>query len=336
MQGLRDLRIVDFSDRIAGAYTTKLMADAYAEVIKVEPVDGDKLRSWTSSGQDLQGKDGALFQFLNTSKKSVVGSMDDEHVDALLQGADLLVETSGGEMDAAALCERYPGLVVLSISDYGLGGPLTGTPAADLTVQAHSGAISVRGLQSQPPIMCGGRITEWIGGTFAAVAGLAAARRARASGQGEHVDFSLCEVMNIGSTTYLDLMDHMNGRPEPLGGPRSVELPSIEPTKDGWVGFNTNTNQQFTDFLLMIERPDLIAETDWAIMGTRMAKMDEWNEIVRAWTTQHTTAEVVERASRRPRQHRQDRVRPRPPERTWRLQEESNWRIPSATSALPA
>jgi crotonobetainyl-CoA:carnitine CoA-transferase CaiB-like acyl-CoA transferase len=297
MQGLRDLRIVDFSDRIAGAYTTKLMADAYAEVIKVELAGGDKLRSWTSSGQDLQGKDGALFQFLNTSKKSVVGSMDDEHVDALLQGADLLVETSGGEMDAAALCERYPGLVVLSISDYGLGGPLTGTPAADLTVQAHSGAISVRGLQSQPPIMCGGRITEWIGGTFAAVAGLAAARRARASGQGEHVDFSLCEVMNIGSTTYLDLMDHMNGRPEPLGGPRSVELPSIEPTKDGWVGFNTNTNQQFTDFLLMIERPDLIAETDWAIMGTRMAKMDEWNEIVRAWTTQHTTAEVVERAS---------------------------------------
>ena len=297
MQGLRDLRVIDFSDRIAGAYTTKLMADAHAEVIKVEPPEGDQLRRWTSSEQDLQGKDGALFQFLNTSKKSVVGALGDEHVDALLKGADLLVETSGGSIDAAALCERYPGLVVLSISDYGLGGPLTGSPASDLTVQAHSGAISVRGLQSQPPVMCGGRTTEWIGGTFAAVAGLAAARRSHASGQGEHVDFSLCEVMNIGSTTYLDLMDHMNGRPEPLGGPRSVELPSIEPTKDGWVGFNTNTNQQFTDFLLMIERPDLIAETEWAMMGTRMARMDEWNEIVRAWTTQHTTAEVVERAS---------------------------------------
>ena len=298
MQGLRDLRVVDFSNRIAGAYVTKLLADAYAEVIKVEPAEGDVLRRWTASGQDLQGRDGALFQFLNTSKKSVVGAIGDQHVDDLIAGADLVVETSpNGEIDGAGLCEKYPGLVVLTITDYGLGGPLTGLPSADLTVQAHSGAISVRGLQRQPPVMCGGQTTDWIGGTFAAVAALAATRHARKTGQGEHIDFSLCEVMNIGSTTYLDLMDHMNGRPEPLGGPRSVEVPSIEPTLDGWVGFNTNTNQQFTDFLLLIERPDLLADSDWAKMGTRMAKMDEWNEIVRAWTTQHTTAEIVERAS---------------------------------------
>ena len=82
MQGLRDLRVVDFSNRIAGAYATKLLADAYAEVIKVEPPDGDALRRWTASDQDLDGKDGALFQFLNTSKKSVVGAIGDDHVDA--------------------------------------------------------------------------------------------------------------------------------------------------------------------------------------------------------------------------------------------------------------
>jgi len=298
MQGLRELRVIDFSNRIAGAYVSKLLADAYAEVVKVEPPGGDPLRRWSASGQDLSDRDGALFQFLNTSKKSVVGAIGDPHVDALLRGADLVVETSANaEIDARGLCEQYPGLVVLSISDYGMGGPLSGQPAADLTIQAHSGGISVRGLQSQPPIMCGGMITEWIGGTFAAVAALAASRHARETGHGEHIDFSLCEVMNIGSTTYLDLMDHMNGRPEPLGGPRSVELPSIEPTLDGWVGFNTNSNQQFTDFLLLIERPDLLAEPEWAMMSTRMARMDEWNEIVRAWTTQHTTAEIVERAS---------------------------------------
>jgi len=297
MQGLRDLRVVDFSNRIAGAYATKLLADAYAEVIKVEPPEGDALRRWTASGQDLDDKDGALFQFLNTSKKSVVGAIGDEPIDALLRGADLVVETSDGGIDAKALAEQYPGLAVLSISDYGLDGPLAGTPSADLVVQAHSGGLSVRGLQSMPPVMCGGMTTEWIGGTFSAVAGLAAARRAHASGQGEHVDFSLCEVMNIGSTTYADLMDHLSGRPEAVGGPRSVEVPSIEPTLDGWVGFNTNSNQQFTDFLLLIERPDLLEEKEWAMMVTRMSRMDEWNEIVRSWTSQHTTAEIVERAS---------------------------------------
>ena len=115
MQGLRDLRVVDFSNRIAGAYATKLLADAYAEVIKVEPPDGDALRRWTASDQDLDGKDGALFQFLNTSKKSVVGAIGDDHVDALLRGADLVIETSDGAIDGKALTEQYPGLTVLSI-----------------------------------------------------------------------------------------------------------------------------------------------------------------------------------------------------------------------------
>ncbi|MAG33788.1 MAG: CoA transferase, partial [Deltaproteobacteria bacterium] len=121
--------------------------------------------------------------------------------------------------------------------------------------------------------------------------------RARKTGQGEAIDFSLCEVMNIGSTTYSDLMDSLGGRVEPRVPGRSVEIPSIEPTLDGWVGFNTNSAQQFSDFLLLIERPDLQAEPEWSQIMTRMARMDEWNEIVRSWTSQHTTAEIVERAS---------------------------------------
>ena len=71
MHGLRDLRVIDLSDRIAGEYATKLLADAHAEVIKVEPPEGDPLRRWSASDQDLSERDGALFQFLNTSKKSV-------------------------------------------------------------------------------------------------------------------------------------------------------------------------------------------------------------------------------------------------------------------------
>jgi len=298
MQGLRHLRVVDFSNRIAGAYATKLMADAYAEVIKIEPTGGDPLRRWSASGQALGDRDGALFQFLNTSKKSVLGAPGDPHVQALLAGADLVVETfEPGVIEPLDLCNRFPGLVVLSISPYGRGGPLTNQPASDLTIQAHSGALSTRGLPSQPPIMCGGRITEWIGGTFAAVAGLAGLTRAQHTGQGEQIDFSLCEVMNIGSTTYLDFMNSLLGRPEQVGPSRSVEIPSIEPTLDGWVGFNTNSYQQFSDFLLLIGRQDLLAEPEWAQIGGRMARMDEWNAIVRAFTTQHTTAEIVERAS---------------------------------------
>ena len=74
MEGLRGVRVVDFSNRIAGAYVTKLLADAYADVIKVEPPGGDPLRRWSASHQDLAGADGALFQFLSCSKRSVCAS----------------------------------------------------------------------------------------------------------------------------------------------------------------------------------------------------------------------------------------------------------------------
>ncbi len=296
--GLRGLRVIDFSTEIAGPYATKLLADAGADVIKVEAPAGDPLRSWSASGADLRGEDGALFRFLNTSKRSIVGLPDEEGILPLVGGADLVVESFGPRvLDHLDLCERFPGLVLLSISPFGHRGPYAGRPSTEFTVQAECGSIAGRGLPVQPPIMAGGRITDWISGTFAAVAALAAVQRAQRTGQGEHVDFSMLEVMNIAATTYRDLMASLGGRPATRTPERTVEIPSIEPTADGWVGFTTNSRQQYLDFLVLIERPDLEDDGELATIAGRLARMDEWNEIVRAWTSRHTTAEVVERAS---------------------------------------
>ena len=121
------------------------------------------------------------------------------------------------------LADRLPGTVVVSITPYGLEGPYADRPATEFTVQAECGSIATRGLASQPPIMAGGRTTEWVGGTFAAVAALAAVQRARAHGLGEYVDFSLLEVMNIAGTMYTDLLNSMLGRPNVAG--TAAELP---------------------------------------------------------------------------------------------------------------
>jgi crotonobetainyl-CoA:carnitine CoA-transferase CaiB-like acyl-CoA transferase len=303
VNGLRNYRVIDFSTRIAGHYCSKLLADAGAEVIKIEPAGGDPLRRWSSSGADLQGKDSAFFRYLNTGKLSVIGSPADPHVLELIASADLVIETYAPDAaELAALREldlavRFPGAVLLSISAYGRSGPWADRAATEFTVQADSGSLCMRGRRDQPPIQAGGKITEYVGGTFAAVVALAAVMRAAKSRQGDTIDFSLVEVFNIAGSTHADMMSSLWGRPDVTGILRNVEVPSIEPTKDGWVGFATMSHQQFSDFLVMIGRSDLLEQKDLANAQGRSKRMQEWNEIVHAWTRERTTAEIIETAA---------------------------------------
>jgi len=306
VHGLRALRVVDLTTGLAGAYCTRLLADAGADVVKVEPPEGDPLRRWSATGAPLGGEDGALFRFLHQGKRSVVAPEGGPEAGALVASADLVVEgpgpvaSPGEDGDPRRWVERQPGLVVLSITPYGRGGDPVweSRPWTEFTIQAECGSIGTRGRPGAEPFQCGGRTTEWVAGTFAAVAGLAAARRAGHTGHGEHVDFSILEVMTIAGTNYMDLVHRLLGGGAVAGRlPQTLETPSIEPSADGWVGFCTNSRQQFSDFLLLIERPDLQDDEQLAQVVGRMARLDEWSEIVHAWTRRHTTDEIVERAA---------------------------------------
>lgn len=285
------------ASEISGPYCTKFFADLGADVVKVEPPTGDPLRH-RSAGDD-QGGDSPLFKFINAGKRSVIALPGDAAVAELIDSADLLVESLGpGQLDHDELRRRNPSLVIVTLSPYGYDGPYSDRPATEFTVQAESGSMSRRGLPTQPPYQAGGRLFEWLLGTYAAVAAMAALLRAGETGQGESIDCSLMEVCDLGGSVYGDLGYQLAGRP-PLGSPpRGVELPSIEPTADGWVGFNTNTRIQFESFLTVIGRSDLLEEDEsWALAPFRAQHADEWNAIVREWTTQHPTEEIVELAS---------------------------------------
>jgi crotonobetainyl-CoA:carnitine CoA-transferase CaiB-like acyl-CoA transferase len=306
-RALAGVHVLDFSAEIAGPYCSKLFVDAGAEVVKVESPAGDSLRRWSATGGDLRGEDSALFTYLNAGKQSVVGTAGDPRVAALLADADLVIEAHGLEsdtgerLDVAALRSAHPSLVVLSITPYGLTGPWAARPATEFTLQAESGSIGVRGLMGHEPIQAGGRIGEWAAGTYGAVAALPAVFRARATGRGEQIDLSILESANLVFTNFSESMNRlMNGSPEDPEHAflaQSVETPSIEPTADGYVGFCTNSRQQFSDFLLMIERPDLQEDETLAQFAGRLMRFDEWNEIMRGWLMKKTTAEIIELAS---------------------------------------
>ncbi|MCU1374603.1 MAG: L-carnitine dehydratase/bile acid-inducible protein [Actinomycetia bacterium] len=268
------VRVLDRTTEIAGPYCTKLLADAGADVVKVER-QPDPLRAWGS---------GALFEFLNASKRSVDDDAD------LVPGADLVVTDRPQDV---SLIEQWPGLVVVTVTPFGCDGPWAGRPATEFTLQAACGSIGIRGLPEQPPLSAGGRFGEWMTGTYAAVAAAAALRSARAGGGGEHVDIAMFDCMAVSMTTYPTVFADFHDWPPVEGTGRSLEVPSIEPTADGYAVMTTNSAQQFQDLLVVIGRADLIEDTDLANVYRRFARRDEFLAAVHAHTTTRTTAELL-------------------------------------------
>ncbi len=153
---LTGVRVLDLSSEIAGPYGTKLLADAGADVLKIELPTGDPLRRWTASGAPLPaGEDGALFRFMNTSKRAAVVDYATpggrERLLALAAEADLVIESMGpGTIEAFglgpdALWQRNPLLSLVSISPFGRSGPWSNRPATEFTLQACCGSTAARG-----------------------------------------------------------------------------------------------------------------------------------------------------------------------------------------------
>ncbi len=297
-------RVIDLSSEIAGPYCAKMLADAGADVIKVEsPEGGDPLRGWTASGTPLsEGEDGALFQFLNASKRSIAldPGVDAERATlrALATKADLLIESFGpGGLAARGLAvedlqRENPRLSVVSISPWGLEGPDANRPATEFTLQAATGSIDYRGLPGRKPVAAGGRIGEWAAGSFAATAAISAALSARKTGSGHHVDLSIFESMLICMTVYHDLSSQWFEGPLP----RSIEIPSIEPAKDGFVGYCVITGQQWTDFCAMLGRQDIAEDPLYLDGRARMQHIERMQTMIQGWTRERSIDELIELA----------------------------------------
>ncbi len=297
---LNGVRIVDLSTGIAGPYCTKLFVDAGAEVLKIEPPGGDPTRARTAAlaAPPVDGC-GPLFAFLNASKRSVIADLADADdlafVRSLCTGADLVIEDfAPGTIEQlglglADLHEQNPATSLLSISHFGRGGPWSNRPANEFTLQAQVGGIDYRGLPGLEPLAAGGSLGDFTVGAFAAPAALAALHLTRHSGRGVHIDVSQFEAMMLSFQVFRQIFAAFDPG-KPLG--RSMEIPSIEPAADGYVGFCTITSQQYTDFCHLIGAPELAAP-HMMFAEARMAAREELWQKIRAFTEQHSVDEIV-------------------------------------------
>ena len=292
---LEDVRVVEISDRIAGSYCGKLLVDAGAEVRKIEPAQGDWLRRFSASGSDIaDGTDSPLFGYLNAGKHSLTWSGVD--LDAELGGADIIVVTASRSqaaqwgIDPQRLLAEFPKAVVVTVSDFGWTGPYADRAASEFTLQAWSGLTGFRGDPAGPPISIGGDLGEYMGGVFAAFGALAVRRRVANGGPGEHLDLSMLEAITLMQSGEW-LHSHLLNVPPVT---RTLEVPSIERAKDGYIGITMVTGQQWLDFAAMVDCPELTENPQLSFQIGRWQYRDLIREKIRPWLAERSVAEVVE------------------------------------------
>jgi len=298
---LGDITVIDFSRGLAATFTGKMLCDAGAQLLMVEPPQGHPLRQWKYSARmgwsdELKdGETGALFHYLCGNRHSVVADLDTEagrsKAEHICARANIVVDDfeSGSEQDSwlASVKANNPELVRVSVTPWGLGGE--SVAANDFTLQAEAGTTAFRGYVDRPPLAAGGFVGEFMSGAYGAVAAMTGLMGYEIDGTGATMDVSTFESMVLS----MQSCHFMHEQMEPGGlVPRSFNVPSVEPTKDGWVGMCPITPKQWYDICDVIDAPEELRP--YITMPLRAEHMDEILPVLHKWSTARTTAECLE------------------------------------------
>lgn len=274
---LAGLTVVEWSRSVAGAYAGRVLADAGARVVRF------------GADEALDGRE-RLAEYLHSGKAAGAGGV----AAALAEQADVAI-LEFPDAPPPALLESAAAPVVAAVTPWGLRGPWAGTgrPWSELTLQAEAGALLTRGLSDREPVMSGSDECRWIAGSMAAGAVVAALH---GGPRRLLLDVPLLEVTAYSSTMFQTVSAAVCATPRETPSARRRLIPSVEQAADGWVGFNLASAQNHLDFLVLIERPEWLDDPQMTTFLGRYERYDEFTSAVRAWTTRHTVAEIVELA----------------------------------------
>jgi crotonobetainyl-CoA:carnitine CoA-transferase CaiB-like acyl-CoA transferase len=306
---LSGVRIVDLTRALAGPYCTMILADLGADVVKVEPPEGDLTRFTGPFARDDEEKAfGGYFGSINRNKRSIVLDLkrpeDCDRLLALVDGADVLVENFRvGVMDGLGLSyetlhERNPRLVYGAIR--GFGDPRTGPspygdwPAFDVVAQAMGGAVSATGTAAGEIVRVGPSIGDLYPATIAAVGILAAVMHARETGEGQFVDVAMVDAVVALNEALIYRYSYTGMVTAPTGNSHPQLTPfDIYPTADGACAIAAPIPRYWERLCRLMQREDLLVDERTLTNRERVANADFVRGEMTAWTTKHTTAELV-------------------------------------------
>jgi crotonobetainyl-CoA:carnitine CoA-transferase CaiB-like acyl-CoA transferase len=300
---LTGVRVIDLTSVVMGPYATQILGDMGADVIKVEPPEGDLFRHVVPFRHRGMS---AAFLNLNRNKRSLVLDLkhpeERETLKRLIDGADVFVTTVRPQamrrlgFDYESLCETNPRLIYCGAHGFSEKGPYAGRPAFDDIIQAMCGVASLEGHRQPdgPKYVKTIFADKTVGFVVAYSVAMALYERER-SGQGQAIEVPMFETM----VSYT-LVEHLAGETfqPPAGGMRYGRIlsPHRGPyrTRDGFLSLLPYTTPQWVRFFEMVGRPDLAADPRVTDPAIRVEHIDELYQIVAGIVSGRTTAEWCE------------------------------------------
>lgn len=299
---LDGVTVIDLGQIYQGPYATLLMAKAGANIIKVEPRQGEPARLRATVGKSAT----LPFAMLNSNKRGVTLNLKDERGRDLLKRmvakADVLLENfAPGVMERLGvgwpvLSAINPRLIYASGTGYGLDGPDRDNLAMDLTVQAASGVMSITGFADGPPVKAGPAVVDFMSGVHLYGAVVTALYERTFTGRGRLVEVAMQESIYPSLASNLSFLYNSQGGVPPRTGNRHGGLAiapyNVYATADGYIAVITVVEEHWKSLLEAIGRQDLKGDARFASNAARVTVMAEVDAIIEAWTRTLTKAEA--------------------------------------------
>lgn len=297
---LAGVKVIEFCQVLAGPFCGALLADMGADVIKIEPPDGDLMRAWPPL---LDGYS-QYFASVNRNKRSIALNLKDPADLAaarkLALAADVVLENfrpgvmAKFGLDHASLAREKPELVYCSVSAYGQDGPRATEGGFDMTVQAFSGVMSVTGEPGGRPAKCGVPIADFASGLYAAFSVVCGLQKARRDRDGGHFDVSMVGAMLGIAHLQTSELFGTGKDPVPLGSAHPMNAPyAAFRCRDGYFALAAGTNKLWQAACDGIERPALAADPRFATPTLRARNQNELREVLEAEFSRFDAAQLL-------------------------------------------
>ena len=304
MKALEGLKVLDLTQAYNGPFCTTMLADNGAEVIKIEPVEGDQSRSWGPI--DEKSGESGFYAFLNRNKKGCTLNLKSDKAREmfyeLVKDADVVVENFKGgvtkrlKVDYETLKKINPKIIYASGSGFGQYGPITHRPCYDIVAQSMGGIVNLTGFPQTPPTKVGPSIADNTTGMFLCIGVLLALYNREKTGKGQQVDVSMFDTIfsllenAIVNYTMTGEIPQRQGNIDP-----SIAPFDIFKAKVGYIAIGVGNDRLFREFCAIIEHEELLEDPRYETNDLRCKNYKEGlQQTIQSWVEKRTKKEIEE------------------------------------------